>query len=228
MEIHSIKGVNLHTFKEPLELFSLFETKPEKPVQIVTVNAIIFTKSVSNPFLKNILNTSISFPESAGMKLLLKKYGIQGATLRGVEFVKNIIEFSIKKNLSIFFLGGRPSTSKKLVNIFKDKLKMAAHHGYFTDEKKVIDMINEFEPYFLLAGMGFPRQEIFIYKNRDRINASFAVGCGGSFDVITGSIDEAPEFFIKTNTEFLYRIIKQPWRLKNIPQLIRFLYILTR
>ena len=36
---------------------------------------------------------------------------------------------------------------------------------------------------------------------------------GGSFDVLSGSKKRAPQFFVKTNTEWLYRIAKEPQRL---------------
>ena len=39
------------------------------------------------------------------------------------------------------------------------------------------------------------------------------VGVGGSFDVLSGSKKRAPQFFVKTNTEWLYRIAKEPQRL---------------
>ena len=38
---------------------------------------------------------------------------------------------------------------------------------------------------------------------------------GGSFDVLSGSLRRAPALFVKTNTEWLYRILRQPSRLSR-------------
>lgn len=41
------------------------------------------------------------------------------------------------------------------------------------------------------------------------------IGVGGSFDVLSGSKRRAPALFVKTNTEWLYRILREPSRLKR-------------
>ncbi|MCS7184457.1 MAG: WecB/TagA/CpsF family glycosyltransferase [bacterium] len=206
----------------------LFENKPQKTTQIVTLNAVMFVNSLRNTYIKNIINSSIVIPESAGIRLLLKKYKIDSFVIRGVDLIKNIIRYSIDNKKSIFFVGGVINVSKRLHTIYGDKLSMKATHGFFINESEVIESINEFEPYFLLVGMGFPKQEVFIYKNLEKIKPCYAIGCGGSLDVITGKVLEAPKIFIKTNTEFLFRFLIQPWRFKNLKNILKFLYILTR
>ena len=41
------------------------------------------------------------------------------------------------------------------------------------------------------------------------------MGVGGSFDVLSGMKKRAPEFFVRTHTEWLYRITVEPKRLKR-------------
>ena len=41
------------------------------------------------------------------------------------------------------------------------------------------------------------------------------MGVGGSFDVLSGKKKRAPKLFIKTHTEWLYRIAREPKRLKR-------------
>ena len=42
------------------------------------------------------------------------------------------------------------------------------------------------------------------------------IGVGGSFDVWSGEVERAPEFFRIMGCEWLYRTIKQPERIKRI------------
>ena len=54
-----------------------------------------------------------------------------------------------------------------------------------------------------------------IYKHLNEFDKGIFVGVGGSFDVLSGTKKRAPEFFIQHNLEWLYRITKEPSRLKR-------------
>ncbi len=64
--------------------------------------------------------------------------------------------------------------------------------------------------------MGIPKQEIFIKRNIESINAKLLMGGGGgSFDVLAGEVKRAPQFYQKLGLEWLYRMIKEPRRIKK-------------
>lgn len=48
---------------------------------------------------------------------------------------------------------------------------------------------------------------------------------GGSFDVISKSIKRAPDWIIKANLEWLYRLLKQPKRLLRQMKLFKFIFL---
>ena len=66
-----------------------------------------------------------------------------------------------------------------------------------------------------MVALGVPSQEKLIYKHLDEFKKGIFIGVGGSFDVLSGTKKRAPKLFIKTNTEWLYRIICEPKRLKR-------------
>jgi len=49
------------------------------------------------------------------------------------------------------------------------------------------------------------------------------MGVGGSFDVICGKLERAPEFFRQLGLEWLWRTILQPWRINRIVKLPFFM-----
>lgn len=53
-------------------------------------------------------------------------------------------------------------------------------------------------------------------------------GLGGSFDVYTGCVKRAPRWWVSHNMEFLYRLIKEPRRIKRQVHLVRFAWRLMR
>lgn len=70
-------------------------------------------------------------------------------------------------------------------------------------------------PDIMLVALGIPAQEKLIYKHLNKFKKGIFVGVGGSFDVLSGTKARAPEFFINHNLEWLYRILKEPSRIKR-------------
>ena len=75
----------------------------------------------------------------------------------------------------------------------------------------------------LFVCLGFPRQELWMAGNRDRIKAGLMLGLGGSLDVFAGDVKRAPEAWRRLNLEWLYRLIHQPSRIGRMMKLPVFL-----
>ena len=54
-----------------------------------------------------------------------------------------------------------------------------------------------------------------MYRNREQINAGLMVGLGGALDVFAGEVERAPEQWRRYGLEWLFRLIRQPWRIKR-------------
>ena len=67
----------------------------------------------------------------------------------------------------------------------------------------------------VLVGLGVPAQEFLIHRHLQDFTKGVLMGVGGSFDVLSGMKRRAPALFVKTNTEWLYRILREPSRLKR-------------
>ena len=96
------------------------------------------------------------------------------------------------------------------------KLKIVgATNGYVVDKDGVFKEISKLKPDIVLVALGIPLQEKLIYKHLGKFDKGIFVGVGGSFDVISGHKKRAPKIFIKLNLEWLYRILKEPKRIKR-------------
>ena len=102
--------------------------------------------------------------------------------------------------------------------------------GYFDAEKEqmIIADINEKKPDLLLVGIGFPKQEKWIYNNIKNLNVKVAIGVGGSFDVMSGNVKRAPKIFIKLGLEWFYRLITQPTRIGRMMVLPLFMLVVIK
>lgn len=135
---------------------------------------------------------------------------------------------------SVYLLGGTAEevdgARGRIEDVFP-KLRIAgARDGYFDDAQNeaVVDAINAVSPQVLFVGMGFPRQELWIAENLPRLNVNVAVAEGGSFTFISGKVRRAPHWFRRFGLEWLFRLARQPWRLKRQARLPRFVRLVVQ
>ena len=88
-------------------------------------------------------------------------------------------------------------------------------NGYVENKEEEFQKTIKKEPDIVLVALGIPAQEKLMYKYFKDFKKGIFVGVGGSFDVLSGTKKRAPQIFIKTNTEWLYRILKEPKRIKR-------------
>ncbi len=80
----------------------------------------------------------------------------------------------------------------------------------------------------LFVAFGFPKQEEWIAQHLPDIPVKVAMGVGGAFDYISGAIPRAPFFIRSIGLEWLYRLIRQPWRIKRQLALAEFIYLVIK
>ena len=78
------------------------------------------------------------------------------------------------------------------------------------------------KPDVVFVAMGSPKQELLMERLHQKHKATYQ-GLGGSFDVYTGSVKRAPNWWVNNNLEWTYRLLSQPSRIKRQIHLVRFL-----
>lgn len=89
-------------------------------------------------------------------------------------------------------------------------------YGFEKDPEQVgriWDRIREVSPDLLIVGLGTPKQEIFLWENRDRLGSMLAFGLGASLDFAAGKVRRAPLWMQKCGLEWFYRLCCEPRRL---------------
>jgi N-acetylglucosaminyldiphosphoundecaprenol N-acetyl-beta-D-mannosaminyltransferase len=139
--------------------------------------------------------------------------------ITGCDTAVKLLELANQKKKTIYLFGASEEVLEKLVEVIKEKyprLKiLEATNGYVQDKDKVFENIIKLNPDVCLVALGIPMQEKLIAKYIDKAKKGIYIGVGGSFDVISGTKKRAPIIFQKLNLEWLYRIIKEPSRLKR-------------
>ena len=68
----------------------------------------------------------------------------------------------------------------------------------------------------LLVAFGAPKQEMWVDRMRGRIEGTVAIGVGGAFDYLTGRVPRAPLWMRRAGLEWLFRLGRQPWRIRRM------------
>jgi len=187
----------------------------------VAVNPEKIYCAQQNRQIMDILNKAqIHICDGIGAALAVRLLHGKGiARITGISLFLNLMQASVDNNWKIFLLGASPEINQKAQQkLLEDypNLKIAGRQdGYFQNTNEVIRNINESKADLLFVAMGSPKQELWIIDNRDQINASFCMGVGGTFDVVSGEVKWAPAFFRVTGTEWLFRLVSDPKRLKR-------------
>lgn len=79
----------------------------------------------------------------------------------------------------------------------------------------------------LFVAFGAPKQEEWIHEHLSDIPFRIAMGVGGAFDFITGEVSRAPWLIRLIGLEWLYRLVKEPWRWKRQLSLLTFIALVV-
>ena len=206
---------------------SFYETlsdnlKNNKKTFVVTANPETFMISEKNEDVRKMLldKETIMVPDGIGVLKAGKKIGYNiEERITGIDIANELLKFGNEQKKSIYLFGSKQEVIDSMKIVIKEQypnLKLVGtSNGYVTDKDKVFDEIVKLEPDIVLVALGIPLQEMLIYKHLNRYKKGIFVGVGGSFDVMSGMKKRAPKIFIKLNLEWLYRIMKEPKRLKR-------------
>ncbi|MBQ5832460.1 MAG: WecB/TagA/CpsF family glycosyltransferase, partial [Selenomonadales bacterium] len=86
----------------------------------------------------------------------------------------------------------------------------------------IVRMINDTKADFVLVALGVPKQENWITRHKDKLNASLIIGVGGTLDVMAGVVQRAPKWMQEAKLEWLFRLLCQPKRFLRMLALPRF------
>jgi N-acetylglucosaminyldiphosphoundecaprenol N-acetyl-beta-D-mannosaminyltransferase len=196
---------------------------------IVAINPEKIIKAQEDPSLMKLLNSAdFQIPDGIGVILASKFKGGQiRERVTGIDMMLKLCETASKHQKKIFLYGGKPGRADeakvKLEEMYPGIQIAGTLHGYEKDQQIVRETINQSQADIIFVAMGSPAQENWIIANKDTLHPCVYQGVGGSFDVISGKIERAPESFQKLGLEWLYRLMKEPWRIKRQAVLPLFL-----
>lgn len=225
--IKKAKLRNIFTYAFPSRLAFLEYIKDKKKI-LIAINAEKILKE--DPRLHCIINENIGYADGFGAVMALKQKGLDALKIPGAEFWLNIIGRFYKEK-SFYLLGGSQEVIEKTITKLNGEYPtiniVGYRNGFFNEgeKDKLIQEVKFKRPDIVFVAQGSPRQE-YLMDELIRKHSALYMGLGGSFDVYCGFKHRAPKIFLKLNLEWLYRLLKEPTRIKRQLALIKF-YLLN-
>lgn len=196
--------------------------KKNKKTFIITANPEIIMHSENDQEINDIFqdkNVSV-VPDGIAVVKASRMVGNDvKERITGVDIAEKLFEYCNELNKSLYLFGAKQEVIDAIKLVLKEKYRnvklLGATNGYVKDKDAIMKKIVKLEPDVVMVALGVPSQEKIIYKYLDKFKKGIFIGVGGSFDVLSGTKKRAPKIFIKTNTEWLYRIMCEPERLKR-------------
>ncbi|UPA31291.1 WecB/TagA/CpsF family glycosyltransferase [Terrisporobacter glycolicus] len=137
----------------------------------------------------------------------------------GIDIFTGLVRISAEKGYKPYFFGAKEEVVTEVVRRFKElypDLEVAGYrNGYFKPEESygIAENIKKSGADILFVAFSSPKKEFWIKEYMDIMNVPFAMGVGGSFDVIAGKTTRAPKWMQKCGLEWFHRFIQEPRRM---------------
>lgn len=219
MKIRELKFTNLTPEK-------FWKNLKDQNVSVITAHAeMIYMASQDNNYLKPIKQADILVADGVGLKKGLEFLGVKVSKCSGVDLIESLVKES--NDVPTFLWGGKSEiVGQAAVKYIGRGLNIVGFFdGYNRDDEKIFQKIKESKARLVLVGMGgTERQLILVNKIKNELGVS-AITVGGAFDVAAGKFKRAPKMFQKSGLEWLWRMLQDPKRIKRLPHLFGFVFL---
>lgn len=196
---------------------------------ITTPNPEIVVAAQHDPEFRKILNqAALALADGVGLKFVswllhqpLKE------RIAGSDFIWDIAKLAAEKGYTLYLLGGEEGVAERAAVKLKmqnAKLKIVgAESGSsplklsFDTKLTFVQSIRTAVPDILFVALGHGKQEKWIAQHLKELpSVKIAMGVGGALDFIAGHVRRAPRLLRLLGLEWLWRLLRQPWRLPRI------------
>jgi N-acetylglucosaminyldiphosphoundecaprenol N-acetyl-beta-D-mannosaminyltransferase len=211
--------VKHQVFNAPLSSIPL-----DKKCVINTINPHSYCVTKEDAVFKAaLLAGDVLLPDGFGIVLATKVLtGKKIDKIAGADIHHYLLEQANKKQQRVFYLGASTATLKLIEARLQKEFPAITVGSYsppykptFTaeDTRAMLVAVSLFKPDFLFVGMTAPKQEKWVYTNKDHIDATVITSIGAVFDFYAGTVKRSSPFWIKIGLEWLPRLVREPKRL---------------
>ena len=217
----SLLGIRVDdvTFAETLAQMESFIASGT-PHQICTVNPEFIMHAQHDVEFRDVLTRSaLNVPDGG---FLLRAARRKGQPLRervtGSDLLPLFAELAARKGYRLFLLGAADGIAERAAHVLCARhptlniVGMYAGSPAASEAPAIIARVRAAQPHALFVAYGAPQQDLWIARYAAELQVPVMMGIGGAFDFIAGIVPRAPQWMQRLELEWLYRLVRQPWR----------------
>ncbi len=198
--------------------------------QVATVNPEFVMVAQQNiPFRQVLQHADLCVADGVGL-LLAARWQKRPLPERvtGNELLQALAARAATEGWSFFFLGAAPGVAETAAATLQQRwpaLRIAGCYAGSPRAEEVVSIIRRVQmarPAILLVAYGAPAQDLWIARCQPTLQIPLAIGVGGAFDFLAGRVPRAPHWMQRWGLEWLFRLLRQPWRWRRMLSLPRF------
>lgn len=198
--------------------------------QVCTVNPEFIIEARRHPeFARVLAAADLCTPDGVGVLWAARLAGAPlGERVTGSDGIYRLCERAAAQEWRVFFLGAAPGVAQRAAAQLTRRypgLRVAGTYGGSPaqdDWPQIRRRLAAARADLLFVAYGHPQQDIWIQQHRQELPVAVALGVGGAFDFAAGITRRAPLWVQRLGLEWLYRLVRQPWRWRRMVALPLF------
>lgn len=190
-------------------------------LQIGVVNAAKVVNMHRNQKLgEDVLSSGLILADGASVVLASRILGQPlPERVTGIDLMMGMLARGNIHGYRVYCFGATEEVSQKVAarinSDYPNVILAGRRNGYFTDaeEETIAQDIADSRADILLVAITSPKKENFLASWSEKMGVAICHGVGGSFDVLAGKVERAPESWQKLGLEWLFRLKQEPGRL---------------
>ena len=179
----------------------------------------------SGAFRRMTNDAAFAVPDGVPLVWAMRSMGHKNQDrVRGPTLMRDLFDLGRASGIRHYLYGGSPegvrALRETLLMLYPGAEIVGAESPPFrplesikeSEWKAAADRINAAKPHFIWIGLGAPKQERWMHRQRESVSG-IMLGVGAAFDLIPGRIPEAPRVMQAMGLEWLYRLSREPRRL---------------
>jgi N-acetylglucosaminyldiphosphoundecaprenol N-acetyl-beta-D-mannosaminyltransferase len=217
---------NIHAVEidDVIKVFEQWIAVRARSHYVALCNVHMMMEAYNNPYL-HVALASADLVAPDGMPLIWagRHHGFQlRRRVYGPDLFLEFCQTTAAKGYRHFLFGGHPGVPRAVAARLRRSCPGIQIAGTYSppfrnhtpaELREMIARINDSGADVLWVALGCPKQELWMYENRDRLNVPVVVGVGQAFDLFAGRVRQAPRWSRDMGLEWAFRLVTNPRRL---------------
>jgi N-acetylglucosaminyldiphosphoundecaprenol N-acetyl-beta-D-mannosaminyltransferase len=229
-----ILGVPVHavTFESMLDTIATWIERGDRCYQICTASPEFVMIAQDDAQFRHVLRQAdLCVADGVGLLMAARFLGRPlPERVTGSDGLPLIAERAARTGWKLFLLGAAPGVAEQAADALRRRYPGVQIVGTYagspdpSEDDGLVARVNASGADILFVAYGAPRQDLWIARNAPRLTARVAIGVGGAVDFAAGKVPRAPRWMQRLGLEWLFRLIREPWRWRRMLRLPRFVW----